>query len=253
MLNFKITGEGEVLVLIHGFCENLTLWSDLQKKLVGYTILSLDLPGFGGSEIIPKISINKMANEINLLLEKLDISKCTLIGHSLGGYVALDFAEHYPKKLNGIGLFHSTAFADSEEKKENRNKTFDFIEKHGVQNFANSFVGTLFYPGKRHKFEQKIDQLSDIVKNTTKETVLQTTIAMRDRDCKIHVLEQLNVPVLFIVGKEDQAVPMNKALEQCFIPKDSVVHFFENTGHMGMFEKEEETTKAIKNFMAYVH
>jgi pimeloyl-ACP methyl ester carboxylesterase len=252
MLNYKITGQGKVLVLIHGFCEDLTLWSNLHEELNDITVLSIDLPGFGASDLVEDMTITGMANELNLLLEKLEIQECTMIGHSLGGYVALDFAERFTGKLTALGLFHSTAFEDSEEKKENRNKTFDFIEKHGVVNFANSFVSTLFYPENRTYFENQIEKLSDIVKKTSKSAVLQTTVAMRDRESKITVLEQLDVPVLFIVGKEDQAVPMQKSLEQCFIPKDSVVHFYNKTAHMGMFEKEKQTTLAIQNFLNYV-
>lgn len=252
MLNYKITGQGDVLVLLHGFCEDLTLWSSFQEELSNYTVLSIDLPGFGQSDVIKDVSIESMAKSVKLVMDQLEIQKCTMIGHSLGGYVVLAFSELFPENLNGIGLFHSTAFADSEEKKENRNKTFEFIEKHGVKNFANSFVGTLFYPENRSRFEKEIIQLSDVVKNTSKEAVLQTTIAMRDRESKVSVLEKLDVPVLFIVGKDDQAVPVEKSLQQCFIPKDSIVHFYDKTGHMGMFEKKKETTRAIKNFLAYV-
>ena len=253
MLNYKITGKGPVLVLIHGFCEDLTLWESVHSFLLDYTILSIDLPGFGKSEVIENMSIFSMADQVNVLLEKLGITKCTMIGHSLGGYVALHFAEIFATKLEGLGLFHSTAFEDSEEKKENRNKTFHFIEKHGVANFANSFVATLFFPENRALFEKKIQELSEVVKKTSKQAVLKTTLAMRDRKSQLDVLKTIDKPVLFIVGKEDQAVPMTKSLEQCFLPKDSIVHFYDKTAHMGMFEKEIETNKALKNFMDYVN
>ncbi len=251
MLNYKITGQGEVLVLLHGFCEDLSLWAKTHEVLSNYTIVSIDLPGFGQSEMIKGMTIATMADEVNLLLQKLEIGSCVLVGHSLGGYVTLDFAERYGAKLKGIGLFHSTAFEDSVEKKENRNKTFEFIEKHGVANFANSFVATLFYPENRSKFEKEIEALSEVVKSTSKDTVLQTTLAMRDRQSKITVLEKIDLPVLFIVGKDDNAVPLAKSLEQCYLPKDSVVHFYSNTAHMGMFEKERETNQALANFITY--
>tara|TARA_B100000809_G_scaffold207762_1_gene210202 strand:- start:53 stop:820 length:768 start_codon:yes stop_codon:yes gene_type:complete len=253
MLNYRITGQGDVLLLIHGFCENLSLWGNVHSFLPNNTVLAIDLPGFGDSPLSLDMSISSMSNQVHALLEQLNITKCTIVGHSLGGYVALDFAERFAEKVSGLGLFHSTAFEDSEEKKENRNKTFTFIEKHGVSNFANSFVSTLFYPQNRNRFETIIEQLTDVVKNTNKEAVLQTTLAMRDRKTKIDVLKNLTVPVLFIVGKEDQAVPMEKSLEQCYLPKDSIVHLYDNTAHMGMFEKEKETNYALKNFMNYVN
>ena len=252
MLNYKITGQGEVLVLIHGFCEDLSLWERVHSFLPNYTVLSVDLPGFGGSTLSDDMSIGSMALQISDLLVDLGIDKCTVIGHSLGGYVALEFTELFREKVAGLGLFHSTAFEDSEEKKINRNKTFNFIQKHGVGNFANSFVSTLFFIDNRIHFEKKIEELTEVVKNTNIDAVLKTTEAMRDRKSKVSVLKDTDIPVLFIVGKEDQAVPMVKSLEQCYLPKDSIVHFYDKTGHMGMFEREVETNNAIKNFMSYV-
>jgi len=252
MLNYKVTGQGDILVLIHGFCEDLSLWEHVHACLPNNTVLSIDLPGFGNSSLIKNMSISSMADEVNQLLDKLEIVKCVLVGHSLGGYVALDFAERFGSKLNGLGLFHSTAFEDSDEKKHNRNKTFDFIEKHGVINFANSFVSTLFFPDNKEHFGTEIVKLNEVVKNTSKDAILQTTLAMRDRDSKVSVLMNIDIPVLFIIGKNDQAVPLAASLEQCYLPKDSVVHFYDKTAHMGMFEKKTETNKALENFMIYV-
>lgn len=251
MLNYKVTGQGSVVVLLHGFCEDLSLWNHIHDYLSGYTVVSVDLPGFGKSELLTEMTMNTMSDAVDELLQKLEIEKCVMIGHSLGGYVALDFAEKYATKLSGLGLFHSTVFEDSEEKKENRNKTFDFISKHGVANFANSFVGTLFYPENRGQFKSKIEELSEVVKNTSQEAVLQTTVAMRDRKSQEKTLKELKVPVLYLIGKEDQAVPLQKSLEQCYLPQNSVVHFYENVAHMGMFEERDKTNRAINNFISY--
>jgi len=251
MLNYKVSGQGPVVLFIHGFCEDLSIWTNSSEYLNNYTILSIDLPGFGKSEFIQNQDLATIANEINILLEQLEVDQVTLIGHSLGGYVGLTFAELFPNKINGLGLFHSTVFADSNEKKENRNKTIEFINKHGVGNFANSFVGTLFYPENRATFEKEILELSNVVKNTSKEAVIQTTKAMRDRKDFSNFIASINIPLLFIVGKEDQAVPLSKSIEQSHIAPDTTLLILSKTAHMGMFENEKKTYLAVKNFADY--
>ena len=100
MLNYKVSGQGPVVLFIHGFCEDLSIWTNSSEYLNNYTILSIDLPGFGKSEFIQNQDLATIANEINILLEQLEVDQVTLIGHSLGGYVGLTFAELFPNKIN---------------------------------------------------------------------------------------------------------------------------------------------------------
>jgi len=250
-LAYSDQGSGLAIVLIHGFCENKELWTDLQEKLsAGYRVLTVDLPGHGQSaEVLHELTIEIMAQMVNELLEELAVQKCVMIGHSLGGYVALAFAEIYSEKLCGFGLFHSTAFADTEDKKRNRDRTVEFIEKHGMDAFADSFVAPLFYPKNREQLSAEIDQLKDTCRKMEVKTVVATTLAMRDRKDRIEVLKQTNLPVLFIIGREDNAVPYEKSMEQCYLPEKHHVHVLEETGHMGMYERKEESIKAFREFL----
>lgn len=251
MIAFNDTkGNGPVLVLIHGYCEDKSLWNGYINILSPqYRIITPDLPGFGESEILEKTSIENFADALNDLLVHLQINTCTIIGHSLGGYVALAFAESYSHKLNGFGLFHSTAFADTDDKKDSRNKTIDFIERKGVAPFSTAFVPPLFHISNRTRLENEIKVITDIATNTNQEAIIKTAIAMRDRNSRIHVLELTKLPVLFIIGKNDTAVPLEISLKQCAIPKNSIVQFLDNTGHMGMIEKQTETLNTIKAFL----
>lgn len=252
-LSYIDTGEGEVVVLIHGFCESRTLWKSFEEELSAkYRVICPDLPGFGESRLtVDTVSMEYFAQEIKVLLDDLNIEKFTIVGHSLGGYVTLAFAEAYPKRLNGIGLFHSTAYADTEEKKINRNKTINFIEENGVDVFALAFVPPLFNIDSRNKYSEEIATITKVAKNTDPLAVIETSKAMRDRVDRSEMMAQLNVPVLYIIGKEDNAVPLEISMQQCSLPNDSVVHILEDCGHMGMVEKKQETIKAIDNFVAY--
>ena len=249
-LAYSDQGIGFPVVVIHGFCENKELWTGFQEKLSAkYRVIAVDLPGHGQSaSVLHDLTIECMALKVNELLEDLAIHKCVMIGHSLGGYVTLAFAESYSEKLGGFGLFHSTAFADSEDKKRNRDRTIEFIEKHGMDAFADSFVVPLFYPKNREQLSEEIDQLKDVCRRMDVKSVVATTLAMRDRKDRIEVLKQTKLPVLFIIGKEDSAIPYEKSMEQCYLPEKHQVYILEETGHMGMYERKDESIKVISEF-----
>ncbi len=250
-LAYNDQGAGKAIALIHGFCENKDLWRDFETNLsADYRVLSIDLPGHGDSGSGTRdLSIEEMARKVKELLEAIQVRECVMIGHSLGGYVTLAFAEKYPENLLGFGLFHSTAFADTEEKKRNRDRTIEFIEKHGMDAFADSFVAPLFYPKNRERLSAEIDQLKDVCRKMEVKTVVATTRAMRDRKDRIEVLRRTKLPVLFIIGREDNAVPYEKSMEQCYLPEKHQVRVLEETGHMGMLEKKEDSLGAIRAFL----
>lgn len=243
-------GEGFPVVVLHGFCENKTLWTDVAARLsASFTVITPDLPGFGDStDNQHYASIDAMADEVYQLLQSLQTESCVLIGHSLGGYVALAFAEKYPQMLKGLGLFHSTAFADSEEKKHTRNKTADFIDKQGTAAFAGNYVPPLFYKGRHEALAGPMEAARNMLINTPKETAVAAIKAMRDRPDRTHVLRESACPVLFIVGQADQAVPFEASKALVFMPKHSLMQALAETAHMGMYERPQETYVAVENF-----
>ncbi|WP_162427796.1 alpha/beta fold hydrolase [Pontibacter pudoricolor] len=243
-------GSGDTLVFLHGFAESKQLWTDFKKPLQNkFRTIALDLPGFGNNTAaVANYSMDAMADYVKQQLDNLGVKKCILIGHSMGGYVSMAFAEKYSSMLHGLCLFHSSALPDTDEKKDNRNKTIEFVEKHGVEKFMQSFVEPLFFADNREKLRSKIDLMKKIGTATPKESIVGGLAAMRDRPDRTEVLKKANYPVLFIFGKEDGAVPMDKALEQCHLPDNSMVYFLGQTGHMGMFERTYETRKAIEKF-----
>ncbi|GAB3199216.1 pimeloyl-ACP methyl ester carboxylesterase [Pontibacter aydingkolensis] len=249
------THPTDTLVFLHGFCESTKVWETFTKPLEHkFRIILLDLPGFGeNTQSVHEYSMESMADDVKRQLDEQGVKKCILIGHSMGGYVSMAFAEKYEKMLNGLCLFHSSALPDTDEKKENRNKTIEFVEKHGVAKFMQSFVKPLFYADNRKKLRKEIDLMVEIGKNTPKESITSGLAAMRDRPDRTDVLKNVKCPVLFIFGKKDGAVPLDKALEQCHLPNNSMVNFLGKTGHMGMFERTYETRKAIEKFAETIY
>ena len=253
-LSYHEAGKGKAVVLVHGFCEDHTIWSDYTQDLASrYRVIVPDLPGFGNSspEYGEAVSIEYYARRVHELLEHLIPSEesITFIGHSLGGYVGLAFADLYPERINGLGLFHSTAFADNEEKKQSRDKVAQYIQDKGVPAFTDNFVEPLFYAGNRQRLAGEIDKIKQQARLTSKEGAVSATMAMKERTDRTSVLKESKVPVLFIAGKKDTSIPLETSKEQFFFPSKSMIYILDHVGHMGMVEEKEECLTAVRAFI----
>lgn len=250
---YSDTGEGLPVVFLHGYCETSDIWSDLQQKLYrDFRIISIDLPGFGGSDL-PEytFSLKDIAREIKLFLDSIGVKEYILIGHSLGGYIALSFAMQFDENLLGLGLFHSSVFADDEEKKENRTKLMHYIGKNGVKTFIRTFIPSLFYKDNLDTQADVIRSLKKSAESTSPESVIEYARAMRDREGSEDVLAKFSKPVMFIIGEEDASVTLEKSMYQVTMPKNSHFLRLAKTGHMGMFERRDQTAQFIKGFLDF--
>lgn len=245
-LYFKEQGEGSVLILLHGFCETYQIWEEILPELSTYfKIIAPDLPGFGKSKIVKSdFTIKDVAQVIIKLIDEMHIRKCVLIGHSLGGYVALALTEERPDLVQGLCLFHSTALADSEEKKSNRNKTMDFVRKNGTLPFIETFVPSLFY----QNVQTNTERVFKIASKTTKKAILGYSKAMRDRPDMSHLLKVYSNPVLFLAGDHDTIIPINSLSEQVKTSISGKLEVIVETGHMGMLEDPASSIKILKDF-----
>ena len=244
-------GTGSIVVLLHGFCESKDIWISFSEQLAtSHRVICIDLPGFGES-ILDRddISMEWFAEQIHLLLVQLEVHAFTLIGHSLGGYVGLAYAERYMQNLTGLCLFHSTAYADSEERKENRNKTIAFIEKYGADMFTQSFIEPLFLLKNRDRLKNDILELKRIAKQASQQSVIATTKAMRDRADRSHVLAQTTIPVLLIGGKNDATVPISSLQTLAQLSPLINLSSIDECGHMWMYEQKEKTFSVLKEFL----
>ncbi|NLR94714.1 alpha/beta fold hydrolase [Flammeovirga agarivorans] len=255
MLAYTDSKENQTtLVLIHGYCETKNLWNDFIKIITPYfRVICIDLPGCGESPNITQatIELSDFADQIHQTLQSIGVQKYCMVGHSLGGYVTLAYAKKYTSYLNGIGLFHSTAFEDDEAKKEVRIKAAEFVREHGARAFVAPMIANLFDETNREQHRGIINRIIKEAEKEDVESIAKTSLAMRAREDSSELISALNIPVLFIVGKKDVAVPLTKSIEQCHLPKDAHVYFFENVGHMGMFEETTKCQQVILNFLTY--
>ena len=244
------------VIFIHGFAEDGKIWKNqiefLQKD---FLLIIPDLPGSGKSinDNEKKIStIDDYADCIKAIINEEKISSCIIIGHSMGGYVALAFAEKFLEHLLAFGLFHSTAFADSEEKKTVRRKSIDFINKHGAAAFIKQSMPNLFAESFKHLHPQVIEELIDRYDNFNAASLVSYYEAMMQRPDRTTVLENFKKPVLLIIGEKDNAVPLEQSLKQSHLPQISYIHILENVAHMGMFEETKRVNTLLLSFIKTV-
>ena len=243
----------ETLVFVHGFGEDSGIWENIIPEFKNdYHIIAPDLPGTGrlAGTNTQGTTMEYLAEFIKQTLDEQKIEKCTMIGHSMGGYITLAFAEKYPEVLLQFGLFHSTAYADSDEKKEARKKNMEFIRKNGASKFIETSVPKLFASETAEKQPQKIKQMVERYRNLTIDSLVHYTNAMMNRPDRIRVLENFKKPVLFIMGEHDTAVPIEQGLKQCSIPEFSYIYIATHSGHLGMLEEPNFCVKAIKEFLS---
>ncbi|HNW99262.1 MAG TPA: alpha/beta hydrolase [Bacteroidales bacterium] len=251
-IHYKVEGKHKqnTVVLLHGFTESLDIWDDFSAELsVGYKVICIDLPGHGKSECVAKAhSMELMADIVKSVLDIEEVEECVMIGHSMGGYVALAFAEKYPLMMKGLGLFHSSAFPDTPEGKANRLKTIEFIEKNH-SGFIMNFIPDLFAPANREPLQKEIYILVEKAKLMTKEAIIASQLGMMERTDKCNVLAEIPCPVLFIAGKLDSRVPFQKVIEMITISKDTTALLLHDIAHMGYLEAYDKTLYAVKCFV----
>ena len=248
------SSQHPTILFLHGFAESREVWTDFTREFPdGYRLLTLNLLGHGTNvHDIRDYSMEAQARYVAEQLRQKSVEKALLVCHSMGGYVALAFAERYPEMVAGLVLFHSTALADTEEKKVNRDKNMDFVRRHGVEKFMESFIRPLFAPVNREQLREQREFLEDIGRATPEATVLGALQAMRDRPDRTQVLRDAKFPVLFLAGKADVAVSVGSLLPQLALPAQTHALLLSDVGHLGYFEAPELTRRAVVDFAGTV-
>ncbi len=259
---YKTIGQGKPVLLLHGFGEDGFVWERQIPALQNnYRLIIPDIPGSGKSELVPNATIETYADIVKELID-IECSQAvapgenfavfSLIGHSMGGYVALAFAEKYPQYLNSLGLFHSSAFADADEKKATREKAIEFIQDKGAVAFLKTSIPGLFNEAFDAENKSVILSLISKASNFTQAALVQYYKAMIARPDRVHVLKNFTKPVLFVIGVHDKAIPLQSSLEQCYLPAISHVHMLANAAHMGMYEETAKVNSVLVNFLMQV-
>lgn len=245
-LRYRDKGKGNTVLLLHGYLESLETFENFANDLSSLArVITLDLPGHGLSDLkIKSCSVEDMAEAVNELAIHLQLKKINIVGHSMGGYVALAFADRYKEKLASFCLFHSSPNADTEEKKTNRKREIELIIQGKKELICKANIPNTFSNKNLDKFAHEIERITQIACKTRDQGIIVALEAMMNRPDRNHILKALDMPKVTIMGKEDNFIPLNVAREIARA-NDLTPFVLETSGHMGFIEQRQESLREI--------
>jgi len=247
-LHFKSFGKGSAVVLLHGFLESSLMWKDiipaLSKK---YKVVTIDLLGHGNSENHGYIhTMEDQARMVKAVLNHLKLRKYVVIGHSMGGYVALSFASLFSKNIKGIFLLNSTALPDSNEKKINRNRAIKAV-KENYKTFIRIAIPMLFADKNKTIYKKEIQEGIQDALRMNPQGITAALEGMKIRENLTSLYTSSNFPFHMIISKQDPALDYNSLISQTKNTKVTTSELPD--GHMSYIENKTEVIKIVSNFI----
>jgi pimeloyl-ACP methyl ester carboxylesterase len=251
IISYDKHGRGTCLMLLHGYLESKEVWDEFKTRFSDYTVITPDLPGHGDSEIMDENqTMEQMAEALKAILDHENISKCFVYGHSMGGYVAEAFVRQWPDMVDGIGLVHSTIYADTEEKKNNRTREIELIRNGKKAMVVSGMLPNIVAPQNVERLRPVIEEIIERAKMFAAKGIIAVLKAMMQRPA--HQVN-VNVPFHLIAGDKDSFIP-NKVYvkmkeEQPHIHMDLI----KGSGHSSFIEFPDETATVIKDFLRSIN
>ena len=245
-ISFSDQGKGTAVVLLHGFLENSLMWKDVEPELIeSHRVISIDLLGHGQTDCLGYVhSMELMAEAVYTVLKSLQLRRVRLIGHSMGGYVALAFAEKYPEMIKGLCLMDSTAQADSEERKQLRARANKMVQTN-FENMVRMSVGNLFQPKSLERFANEVKWVKEEALKTPVQGYIACMEGMRIRPDRTAILQKIN-SVFYVIGKYDPVLEAEDIIQEAQnLDAEFVVL---EGGHMSHVENKEELINSLRIF-----
>lgn len=246
-ISFSDTGKGTAVVLLHGFLENKTMWKELTSILSHKNrVIAIDLLGHGATECLGYIhSMEDNAKIVKAVLSHLRIRKAILVGHSMGGYVALAFAELFPTSVKGLVLLNSTSKEDSTERKHNRDRAIKAVKQNYV-NFVRLSIANLFSENNRERLEKEIENVKLEALKTPLQGIVASLEGMKIRNDREFILHESEFSKLLILGEKDGVLIYKDNLSQIENTNTELITFPD--GHMSHIENKEKLGKVLLEF-----
>ncbi len=240
-----------VVVLLHGYLESILVWDSFVPLIYkSVRVITLDLPGHGISEVQGEVhTMEWLATVVRDMLTQLGIDKCTLVGHSMGGYIAAAFTANYPERVNSLIMLSSTPNADSELKKENRLREIKLIESGKRELLARTTPQNGFAKENLRRLNSTIEEMQDIILLTEDEGIIALLRGMMCREDLNEALQQSSVPQLFIFGEKDGYIPLELSQKIAAAHPQAKTVWFKESGHNSFLEESEAVAATILEFI----
>jgi pimeloyl-ACP methyl ester carboxylesterase len=250
-IHYTDSGSGKVIVLLHGYLESSEVWNGFSEKLTeDYRVISVDLPGHGLSAVYGEVhTMEFMAEAIKELLDHLGAGNVFMVGHSLGGYVALAFLELFPDYLSGYCLFHSQPFSDTPAATEKRRREIEIVRKGKKDLMYPDNILKMFAAQNIEKFPEALQRSKNIASQIRGEGIIAVLNGMIRRPSRLSVMEEGRVPCLWILGVMDNYIPFETIRAAVKLPENAKLVVLKNSGHIGFVEEEELSAKIVNEFL----
>jgi len=244
--------KGEKCVLLlHGYLENMLVWEEFIPLIYkSVRVITVDIPGHGISEVKGEVhTMDYLADVIVGAMDSLGVDRACIVGHSMGGYVALDICERYADRVSGIVLLHSTPNADSEEKRANREREIALVKAGKKELLAKTAPEAGFAAENRKRYASVIEDLGEIVHLTEDGGIVALLGGMIERRDQNDMLKRTSIPQLFILGRKDGYIVESVAQTMIETHPQAKVAWMENSGHMSFIEEPEACATALLDFV----
>lgn len=251
-LTFDDSGTGKPLVLLHAFPLAGAMWTPQVEALRDeYRVIVPDLRGFGGSDGFPGSgSIARLADDVAALLDALGVREPVALGGlSMGGYVALAFARHYPERLRALILADTRSEPDSAEARASRDQTIAVARAQGVAGVIEGLLPKLVSDATRLHRPQVVDEVRALASRQSTAGVVAALEALRDRPDAGPWLSSIKVPTLVLVGSADVLTPPDLARSLAQGIRGARLMTLDGAGHLSNLEAPAEFSAAVRLFL----
>ncbi|WP_025666185.1 alpha/beta fold hydrolase [Aquimarina megaterium] len=248
-VNYNTSGKGTPVVFLHGFLENSTMWEETIDHISStYHCVSIDLLGHGLTECMGYIhTMEDMAQAVKVVLDNLNISKASFVGHSMGGYVALACIDLFPNIVSGLALLNSTSFPDSIERKQNRSRAIEIV-KNNPDAYTSMAIANLFAEGNRLRFADRISMIKDQASKISLQGIISGLEGMKVRKDHTSLLSSFNKPKIIFAGTKDPILLYDQSIKESKQCNINLVSF--DGGHMSYLENKDEYIAELHQFLS---
>lgn len=244
-------GGGETVVLLHGFLEERSMWDSYAEKLAKeYSVIAIDLLGHGETGCIGYVhSMADQAEAVAAVLAAEGVKSFRVVGHSMGGYVALELAHQHPDRIEKLVLFHSTAYADSEARRLDRERVIGLVQRN-KNVYVKTVIPTLFADSTRPALVDEIKHVAAIAESFSEQGIIANIRGMMNRAPRLAVLKNAPFSKLLLHGEFDSVIPTEDMEKQVALNGNIQLVSINGIGHMGHLESPDECLAEIRKFLA---
>lgn len=251
-LAYDVAGSGEALVLVHGFPLDRTIWDAQFDALARRArVIRIDLRGSGGSGRGEGPALMEtLAGDVFGLLDELGVERAIVVGHSMGGYVALAFFRMYAERVAGLALIASRVAADTPARAIQRDAQVEAVTAHGIGPIADAVAAEIFAPGFAAAHPATVERVRAIVVAQDPAGAIAQLIGMKERVDSADLLEDIAIPTLIVAGWEDRLLDGTELERTAAAIADCELARLPGVGHLPMLEAPAETTAALERLVA---